>query len=98
LTILRGSREIHGHQLKSGTHLAIVHVVFIDVVGYSRLLINEQREAVHELIQIVRQTSQFRKSDADGELICIPSGDGMALVFFKAPYDQRNAHWKSAGH
>jgi len=72
-------------KLRSDTHLAIAHVLFIDVVGYSKLLINEQREAVHELNQIVRQTSQFRKSDADGELISIPSGDGMALVFFQSP-------------
>src|SRR5215831_5113882 len=72
-------------KLRSDTHLAIAHVLFIDVVGYSKLLINEQREAVHELNQIVRQTPQFSKSDADGELISIPSGDGMALVFFQSP-------------
>ena len=57
----------------------------MDVVGYSKLLVNEQREVVHELNQIVRQTPQFKKSDANGELICIPSGDGMALVFFQSP-------------
>jgi adenylate cyclase len=72
-------------KLKSDTHLAIAHVLFIDVVGYSKLLVNEQREVVHELNEIVRQTAQFRKSDANGELICIPSGDGMALVFFQSP-------------
>jgi hypothetical protein len=57
----------------------------MDVVGYSKLLVNEQREVVHELNQIVRQTAQFERSDANGELICIPSGDGMALVFFQSP-------------
>jgi TolB-like protein/Flp pilus assembly protein TadD len=57
----------------------------MDVVGYSKLLVNEQREVVHELNEIVRQTPQFKKSDANGELICIPSGDGMALVFFQSP-------------
>jgi adenylate cyclase len=72
-------------RLKSDTHLAIAHVLFMDVVGYSKLLVNEQREVVHELNEVVRQTSQFKKSDANGELICIPSGDGMALVFFQSP-------------
>jgi adenylate cyclase len=57
----------------------------MDVVGYSKLLVNEQREVVHELNGVVRQTPQFKKSDANGELICIPSGDGMALVFFQSP-------------
>jgi len=57
----------------------------MDVVGYSKLLVNEQRDVVHELNEVVRQTVQFRKSNAHGELICIPSGDGMALVFFQTP-------------
>jgi hypothetical protein len=57
----------------------------MDVVGYSKLLVNEQRDVVHELNEVVRQTSQFQKGDANGELICIPSGDGMALVFFQSP-------------
>jgi adenylate cyclase len=72
-------------KLKSDAHLAIAHVLFMDVVGYSKLLVNEQRELVHELNEVVRQTPQFRKSDSNGELICIPSGDGMALVFFQSP-------------
>jgi len=72
-------------KMKSNAHLAIAHVLFMDVVGYSKLLVNEQREIVHELNQIVRQTAQFKRSDANGELICIPSGDGMALVFFQSP-------------
>jgi adenylate cyclase len=71
--------------MKSDAHLAIAHVLFMDVVGYSKLLVNEQREVVHELNQIVRQTAHFKRSDANGELICIPSGDGMALVFFQTP-------------
>src|SRR6266699_1753372 len=66
-------------------HLAIAHVLFMDVVGYSKLLVNEQRDVIHELNDVVRQTTQFRKSNAHGELICIPSGDGMALVFFQTP-------------
>src|ERR1700745_4210847 len=72
-------------KLKSGPHLAIAHVLFIDVVGYSKLLVNEQRELIQELNQLVRKAPQFRKSEASGKLISIPSGDGMALVFFQTP-------------
>jgi TolB-like protein/Tfp pilus assembly protein PilF len=72
-------------KLKTDPHLAIGHVLFMDVVGYSKLLVNEQREVVHRLNQVVRKTAQFRKSDARGKLISIPSGDGMALVFFESP-------------
>jgi len=72
-------------QHKSDPHLTTAHVLFMDVVGYSKLLVNEQREVVHQLNQIVRKTAQFRKSEASGKLISIPSGDGMALVFFQSP-------------
>src|SRR6266704_1058188 len=72
-------------KFKSDPHLAIAHVLFIDVVGYSKLLVNEQREVVQELNQVVRKTPQFRKSDGAGKLIRIPVGDGMALVFFLTP-------------
>src|SRR5437762_4412314 len=72
-------------KLKSDPHLAIGHVLFMDVVGYSKLLVNEQREVMHQLNQVVRKTAQFRKSDTRGKLISIPSGDGMALVFFESP-------------
>src|SRR5215469_10142257 len=71
--------------IKSDPHLAIAHVLFIDVVGYSKLLVNEQRELIQELNQVVRKTAQFRKSDAAGKLIRLPVGDGMALVFFQTP-------------
>src|SRR5947207_1911635 len=72
-------------KLKSDPHLEIAHVLFIDVVGYSKLLVNEQREVVQQLNQIVRKAPQFRKSEAAGKLIRIPIGDGMALVFFQTP-------------
>src|SRR5713101_6908855 len=71
--------------VKKDLHLEIAHVLFMDVVGYSKLLVNEQREVVGQLNQIVRKTAQFRKSEASGKLISIPSGDGMALVFFQSP-------------
>jgi TolB-like protein/class 3 adenylate cyclase len=72
-------------KIKADPHLAIAHVLFIDAVGYSKLLVNEQRELIQELNSVVRKTPQFRKSDAAGKLIRIPAGDGMALVFFQTP-------------
>src|SRR5438094_6874209 len=72
-------------KLKSDPHLEIAHVLFIDVVGYSKLLVNEQRAVIEELNHLVRKTPQVRKSDAAGKLIRIPAGDGMALVFFQTP-------------
>src|SRR5437588_935191 len=70
---------------KEASQLQTAHVLFIDVVGYSKLLVNEQREVLQQLNEVVRRTPQFGKSDAGGKLIRIPSGDGMALVFFQSP-------------
>jgi adenylate cyclase len=70
---------------KQATHLETAHVLFIDVVGYSKLLVNEQREVLEQLNEVVRNAPQFGKSSATGKLIRIPSGDGMALVFFQSP-------------
>ena len=61
--------------------LEIAHVLFIDIVGYSKLLIDEQSEALEELNDVVRGTEAFRSVDVAGTLICLPTGDGMALVF-----------------
>jgi TolB-like protein/class 3 adenylate cyclase/Flp pilus assembly protein TadD len=72
-------------KLKSALHLETAHVLFLDVVGYSKLLVSEQREVVQALNQIVRKTPQFRQSEANGNLIRLPVGDGMALVFFQTP-------------
>src|SRR5437868_14271006 len=69
-------------EIKKEIQLEIAHVLFIDIVGYSKLLVNEQREVLQQLNEIVRGTPQFGKSNAAGKLIRIPSGDGMALVFF----------------
>ena len=65
--------------------LEIAHLLLIDVVGYSKLLVNEQIELLQELKQIVRSTESFRAAEARGELIRVPTGDGMALVFFRSP-------------
>jgi TolB-like protein/class 3 adenylate cyclase len=72
-------------KIKSDRHLEIAHVLFVDVVGYSKLLVNEQRAVIEQLNQVVRKTPQVRKSDAAGKLIRLPAGDGMALVFFQTP-------------
>jgi TolB-like protein/class 3 adenylate cyclase/Flp pilus assembly protein TadD len=65
--------------------LEIAHVLFMDVVGYSKLFTNEQREVLEELNRIVRSTEQFRNAEAAGKLIRLPTGDGMALAFFTNP-------------
>src|SRR5438874_5715253 len=72
---------------ESLTHLEleIGHVLFMDVVGYSKLLTNEQREIQRQLTQIVRSTEHFRAAERAGKLIRLPVGDGMALVFFNTP-------------
>src|SRR2546422_7467230 len=70
---------------KEASQMQTAHVLFIDVVAYSKLLVNEQREVLQQLNEVVRRTPQFAKSDAGGKLIRIPSGDGMALVFFQSP-------------
>jgi adenylate cyclase len=61
--------------------LEIAHVLFIDIVGYSKLLINEQSEQIQTLRKIVRGTEQFRRAEAEGKLVRLPTGDGAALVF-----------------
>src|SRR5712692_5326054 len=65
--------------------LEIAHLLLIDVVGYSKLLVNEQIELLQELQQIVRGTESFRAAEASGKLIRVPTGDGMALRFFRLP-------------
>src|SRR6059058_870744 len=70
---------------KKEIHLEIAHVLFIDVVGYSKLSINEQHAAIEELNQIVRASEQFQRAEAAGRLLKIPTGDSMALVFYKSP-------------
>jgi TolB-like protein/class 3 adenylate cyclase len=65
--------------------LEIAHLLLIDVVCYSKLLVNEQIELLQELNQIVRSTECFRIAEASGKLMRVPTGDGMALLFFHSP-------------
>lgn len=70
---------------KPDLQLEIAHILLIDVVDYSKLLVNEQIELVQELNRIVRNTERFRLAEATGKLIRLPTGDGMALLFFRSP-------------
>jgi len=72
-------------ETRSDLRLEIAHVLFIDIVGYSKLLINEQQESIQELNEIVRGTEAFRAAETAGQLTRIPTGDGMALVFSTTP-------------
>ena len=69
----------------SDVKFEIGHVLFIDIVGYSKLLINEQRDQIQKLKAIVRGTEQFRLAEAEGKLVRLPTGDGGALVFRTTP-------------
>src|SRR4029078_219853 len=63
----------------------IGHVLFIDILGYSKMLIHEQSEQLQKLREIARATEQFRAAQAEGKLLRLPTGDGGALVFRDNP-------------
>jgi len=70
---------------KTRLRLEIAHVLFIDIVGYSKLRIAQQSEILRQLNEVVSSTAEFREADAQGKLIRLPTGDGMALVFRTTP-------------
>jgi TolB-like protein/class 3 adenylate cyclase/Tfp pilus assembly protein PilF len=72
-------------EVKKEIQLEIAHVLFLDIVGYSKLSVNEQHARVDELNGIVRLSEQFQKAEAANRILKIPTGDGMALVFYKSP-------------
>ena len=72
-------------ELKAKLRLEIAHVLFIDIVGYSTRLTDEQQALVDELNQVVRGSDEFQKATATGRLMKIPTGDGMALIFYNSP-------------
>src|ERR1051326_1229767 len=72
-------------EVKKEIALEIAHILFIDIVGYSKLSINDQNAAVEELNQVVRASEQFQRAEAAGRLLKIATGDGMALVFYTSP-------------
>jgi TolB-like protein/Flp pilus assembly protein TadD len=72
-------------EVKKEIELEIAHVLFLDIVGYSKLSVNEQHARVDELNGIVRLSQQFQKAEAANRILKIPTGDGMALVFYRSP-------------
>ena len=83
-------------QIKNEIQLEIAHVLFIDIVGYSKLSISDQHATVEELNRIVRASEQFQRAEAASRLTRIPTGDGMALAFTRVRKRLRNARWRSA--
>jgi len=86
----RSRRECNSHrnmsaEIKKELQLEIGNVLFIDIAGYSKLLINEQRALLETLNQIIRGTEEFQSAEQPSRLIKIPTGDGMALVFYTSP-------------
>src|SRR5438128_2854346 len=72
-------------EVQKEIELEIAYVLFVDIVGYSKLMIDQQRRLLELLNEVVRGTDQFRKAEANHRLITIPTGDGMALVFYNSP-------------
>src|SRR5882724_2812649 len=79
-------------------HLEIAHVLFMDVVGFSKLLINDQSEILEQLNRLVRETPHFREAEAEGKLIRLATGMGWRWCFPIARKRRWNALWKSARH
>src|SRR5437879_4370020 len=72
-------------EIKNEIQLEIAHVLFIDIVGYSKLSISDQHARVEELNRIVRASQEFQRAEAASRLTSIPTGDGMALAFYTSP-------------
>src|SRR5262250_3024032 len=72
-------------EIKKDIQLEIAHVLFTDIVGYSKLPIHQQRAVVERLNEIVRCTDEFQAAETAARLIKIPTGDGITLVFYHSP-------------
>ena len=72
-------------EIKREVTLEIVHVLFLDIVGYSKRLTDEQQALIDQLNQVVRNSAVFQKAEEADRLIKIPTGDGMALIFYNSP-------------
>ena len=82
-------------KVKKEIELEIAHVLFVDIVAYSKLSVNEQHALIEELNAIVRSSEQFRKAETASRLLKIATGDGMALVFYKSPEEIRTCRASS---
>src|ERR1700756_4927734 len=74
-------------EIKREIELKIAHVLFIDIVAYSKMAMDDQRAAIEKLNQIVQATDEFRKAEGENRLLKIATGDGMALIFWHSPED-----------
>ncbi len=74
-------------EIKKEIQLEIAHVLFIDIVAYSKMPIEDQRAAIEQLNQVVQSTDEFRKAESDNQLLKLATGDGMALIFYHSPED-----------
>src|SRR5438876_1154692 len=74
-------------EVKKEIALEIAHVLFIDIVAYSKMAMDDQRAAIEKLNQIVQSTDEYRKAESENRLLKIPIGDGMALIFYHSPED-----------
>src|SRR4051794_34574306 len=74
-------------EIKRQVALEIAHVLFIDIVAYSRMPTDQQRAAVDKLNQVVQSTDEFRKAENENRLLKLATGDGMALIFYQSPED-----------
>src|SRR6266508_3955977 len=72
-------------ELTKEIQLEIAHVLFVDIVGYSKLSVKDQHAAVEQLNQVVRASEQFQRADSAARLLKVATGDGMALVFYTNP-------------
>src|SRR5438309_6628342 len=74
-------------EVKKEIALEIAHVLFIDIVAYSKMATDDQRAAIEKLNQIVQSTDEFRQAESENRLIKLATGDGMALIFYHSPED-----------
>ncbi|MEY2527862.1 MAG: hypothetical protein QOE73_2633, partial [Verrucomicrobiota bacterium] len=74
-------------EIKKEIALEIAHILFIDIVAYSKMASDEQRDAVEKLNRIVQSTDEFRKAESENRLLKLATGDGMALIFYHSPED-----------
>src|SRR5439155_7246734 len=74
-------------EIKQEIALEIAHILFIDIVAYSKMASDDQRAAIEQLNQIVQSTDEYRKEESENRLLKIPTGDSMALIFYHSPED-----------
>src|SRR5438876_2596699 len=79
------SIQLMASEPSSVSEFELGHVLFMDIVGYSKLLVDEQSDLSQQLSRIVRGTEQVRSAESKRKMIRLPTGDGMALVFFTSP-------------